>query len=193
MSHIRQRSNNVSRTQPVTEPIDVSDVKNNVGIMFDDNDSVIKLYIQAARQYIEENLLWQALLTQTAVDKFDTFAGEFFLHWAPVQSITSIQYVDQNGTTQTLSTDIYELSFDNGEGVVRLKEDQIWPSTQTHQDSVTITYVAGFGDAEDVPARIRQALIILAGAWQLNPDGDIRIPLAVDSLLVGQGLNRVIA
>lgn len=193
MSHIIQRSNNVSRTQPSEEPVCIADVKNDQRVDFPDDDNIIKENIEAARQYIEEQMLWQAMLTQTAIDKFDRFAGEFFLHWAPVQSITSVQYIDQDDVTQTLSTDVYELAYDNGEGIVRLKEDQVWPVARIHQDSVTITYVVGFGDdSTDVPMTVRKAVRVLAGNWYLNPDGENGIPLQVDSLLSGQGLNRAI-
>lgn len=193
MSHYIQRSNNVSRTQPTEEPVCVPDVKNDQRVDFPDDDNIIKENIQAARQYIEEQMLWQAMLTQTAVDKFDCFGGEFYLHWAPVQSITSVAYVDQDGVTQTLSTDVYELAYDNGEGIVRRKVDQVWPVAQIHQDSVTITYVVGFGDdSSDVPVSVRKAIRVLAGSWYLNPDGESRVPLQVDALLSGQGLNRAI-
>ena len=192
---LQQRSNNVSRTEPTdNEPVCVDEVKRDVRIDFPDNDDIIRETIQAARQHIEEQLIWQALITQTAVDKFDDFGGELFLHWNPVQSITSIAYLDGDGTSQTLATSVYELAQDNGEGIVRLKDGQVWPTTQAHQDSVTVTYVAGFGDdAEDVPITIRKAIRVLAGAWYLNPDGSMGVPLQVDALLSGQGLNRVIA
>jgi uncharacterized phiE125 gp8 family phage protein len=189
-----QRSDNVTRTQPDEEPVCVDDVKNDLRIDFPDDDGIIGENIQAARQYIEEQLIWQAMLTQTAVDKFDNFGGEFALHWAPVQTITSIVYLDGNGDSQTLSTDVYELAYDNGEGIVRTKDGQVWPTTQLHQDSVTITYVAGFGDdPSDVPVSIRKAIRVLAGSWYLNPDGSVGVPLQVDSLLSGQGLIRAIA
>ena len=189
-----QRSKSTSRTQPTDEPVGISEVKRDQRIDFDNDDDIIKDYITVARQFIEEQLLWKALLTQTAVDKFDRFGGQFGLAWEPVQSITSITYVDPDGDTQTLATSVYELATINGEGIVRLKVDQIWPTTQLHEDSVTVTYVAGFGDdADDVPISVRHAIRIYAGALYTQPDGDMGVPMQVDILLSGQSAMRILA
>ncbi len=190
-----QRSSNTSRTQPDDEPVTVSEVKSDLKMLgINDYDDHIRPLVQAATQYVEEQLLWKALLTQTCIDKFDDFGGEFELAWEPVQSITSITYQDTDNATQTLATSVYELAARNDAGIVRLKVDQVWPVALSHPDSVTITYVAGFGDEpEDVPITIRQAIRVLAGDWQLNPDGDTRVPLQVVSLLSGQAAMRILA
>ncbi|KKN79781.1 hypothetical protein LCGC14_0336360 [marine sediment metagenome] len=190
-----QRSSNTSRTQPDDEPVTVDEVKSDLKMRgINDYDGHIKPLIQAATQYVEEQRLWKALLTQTCIDKFDDFGGEFELAWEPVQSITSITYQDTDNATQTLATSVYELATRNGAGIVRLKFDQVWPVALSHPDSITMTYVAGFGDdAADVPVSIRQAIRVLAGDWQLNPDGDTRIPIQVDGLLSGQAAMRILA
>jgi uncharacterized phiE125 gp8 family phage protein len=189
-----QRSDNATRTEAECEPVTIAEVKNDVRVDFPDDDGIIDDSIQAARQYIEEQLLWKALITQTCIDKFNCFGGQFELAWQPVQSITSVEYVDGNGDSQTLSTDVYELANRNGAGIVRLKESQVWPVAQFHEDVVTITYVAGFGDdPSDVPISIRKAIRVLAGAWYLTPDGSMGVPLQVDSLLSGQSAARPLA
>ncbi len=189
-----QRSNNSTRTQPTDEPVAVGEVKADQRVMFNDHDGMIRGLITVARQYVEEQRLWKALLTQTCIDKFPTFGGEFELAWEPVQNITSITYQDTDNATQTLATSVYELANRNGAGIVRLKTGQAWPTTLAHPDSVTITYVAGFGDgAEDVPITIRQAIRVLAGSSYLNPDGSAPVPLQVDILLSGQAAMRVLA
>ena len=190
-----QRSDNATRTQPTDEPVSVAEVKLDQRIQYPDHDGLIRDLIQAARQHIEEQMLWKALLTQTCIDKFPTFGGEFELAWEPVQSTDLvITYQDVDNATQTLSTDVYELANRNGAGIVRLKYNQTWPSTLGHADSVTITYVAGYGDdAEDVPITIRQAIRVLAGSWLENPDGGMAVPLQVDGLLSGQAAMRILA
>jgi len=49
---------------------------------------------------------------------------------APVNSITSITYVDADGATQTLATSVYELRSDGLQAAVVLKYAQAWPSIQ---------------------------------------------------------------
>lgn len=163
------RSVNVSRTEPAIEPVSTDEVAEYLRIDYDDHDTMIAGYSKEARQTIEDGYLWKALITQTCVDKFDAF-GELELHWQPVQSITSISYLDADGSTQTLATSVYEIGKERGVSYVRLKYGQQWPSTYAHQDVITITYVVGYGDAStNVPEAIRQAIIMYAGHLYDNP------------------------
>ncbi len=169
------KATEVTRGDPGMEPILPEELKENGRIDYTDHDPELQHLITEARLWAEENELQRALITQTIVEKFPFFLGWLELRWAPVQSITSVTYVDTNGDTQTLSTDIYELGSHLGIGNVRLKSNQTWPSTLDHPDSVTVTYVAGDGDdRHDVPLPIRQAIKAYA---LYRYDGSVDEPL----------------
>jgi len=156
------RTDNSTRTEPTTEPVTPEELRARMRTTSVEHDKQLQQLISAARKTIELVWIRQAIMNQTCVDKFGYFA-EFELRWSPAVSITSIQYVDNDGTTQTLSTDVYELGNNNGVGVVRLKFGQSWPNARTHPDSIVITYVAGFGaTAADIPPPIKSAIIAKA-------------------------------
>ena len=166
-------SENSTRSDPVLEPVTVAELQAHARIDDPENQSNLESLITAARQAIEEGHLWRVTVNQTCIDKFDCFADQMEVRWSPVQSITSVEYVDTDGDTQTLSTDVYELGNVGGIGVVRLKDDQSWPSIQDHEDTVTITYVAGYGSSpDDVPVPIRQAILIYANWLYAAREGE---------------------
>lgn len=148
---------NSTRTEPAKEPILLDELKEQLRIDHTDLDPELQHLITEARKWAEENELHRLLITQTVTEKFNAF-DVLKLRW-PAQSITSIVYLDTNGSQQTLSTDYYELGNHLGVSVVRLKYNQSWPSTRDHEDVVTVVYVAGYGDERnDVPLPIRQAV-----------------------------------
>ncbi len=148
-----------TRTAPAKEPILPEELKENARIDYTDHDPELQHLISEAREWAEQNELARVLITQTVTEKFLTLAGELELRWPPVQSITTVAYIDTNGDSQDLATSVYELGHHLGIGICRLKYNQTWPSTRLQHDAVTITYVAGYGDdRHDVPLSIRQAL-----------------------------------
>jgi uncharacterized phiE125 gp8 family phage protein len=177
-------STNSTRTEPTLEPVSVAELQSHCRIDDPENHTELEGMIKAARQAIETAHIWRALINQTCVDKFDAFGDLMGLRWPTVQSITSITYVDVDGATQTLSTDIYELAAIDGIGVVRLKYGQEWPSLYDHEDVVTVTYVAGYGTSpDDVPMPIRQAILIYANWLYVAREGEDGPFGTLDSLL----------
>lgn len=134
----------------------------------------------------------QCLINTTCVDRFDTLS-DMYLRWSPVQSITSITYVDSTSTTQTLSTSVYELGHIDGIGVVREKYDQDFPTVRGQEDDVTVTYVAGYGtSASSVPMRIRHA-VSLKVRQLFRPGEDSKYEeLAIRRLLMGRTSARTL-
>jgi uncharacterized phiE125 gp8 family phage protein len=51
------------------------------------------------------------------------------------------------------------------------------------EDDVVISYDAGYGNAEDVPADIKQAIMMLAGYLYENREGLGEIPQSVKDIL----------
>ena len=130
-------------TPPTVDPISVDDVKCNLGIEGHDDDSQIASRIDAVRD-AAEGVLWSALLTQTLTLKIDCgFPSCIVLPRAPLQSVTSITYIDQNGDTQTLATDQYTVDTDSKPGRIVPAYNVTWPSTRYVIQAVTVEFVAG--------------------------------------------------
>lgn len=156
-------------TAPATEPVTTADFKTWIGYSGSDQDTIFGNLLKTARLWVEEYLSRQ-LITATYTLKLDSFpVVELFLPRPPIQSITSIAYLDSDGDSQALSTDIYELTT---RGTLARKYNQVWPSVRYIHEAVTIVYVAGYGSsATDVPQPIRDAIMLFAkGVWQ-SPAG----------------------
>lgn len=175
-------------TQPAAEPLSAADCQAHSRI--DGDDLYLSGLIVAARQYAE-TYCRRALITQTIELRLDVFpAGrELYLERAPVQSITSVAYTDENGTAQTVTdyqTDLYATP-----PFITPARAESWPSVRDEVPTpVTITYVAGYGDdASDVPQAIRHAMAVLVAHWYEHREPVVTgtivapVPLSVRSLL----------
>ena len=80
--------------------------------------------------------------------------------------MTSIQYVDDAGDTQTLSTSLYQVDTKSQPGRIIPAYGESWPTVRSDTlNAVTVNFVAGYGDdPEDVPAGLRHAVKLICGA-----------------------------
>ena len=156
--------------QPAEEPITLTEAKLHLRVDYDEDDALIEALIMAARERAEGHM-WRALITQTLNVRLDSWpCHEFlFLPRPRLQSVSSVQYTDDLGATATFASSNYIVSTASEPGVIALKDNAEWP-TATLQviDGISVTYVAGYGVAADVPAIIKQALLLTVGHWYEN-------------------------
>lgn len=112
-----------------------------------DFDAVLTTAIKTVRAHVEQ-YCGTKLVTQTLTTKCDFFSDFARLPDGPVQSITSVAYVDVDGATQTLSTDVYELRSDDLEAAIVLKFNQSWPTIQPGS-RITVVSVVGYSAVPD--------------------------------------------
>ena len=115
--------------------------------------------IATARGFVE-NYCGIVTIGRAATIKCDAFCDLARLPVAPVRSITSIAYVDQDGADQTLATSVYELRSDGLIASVVLKYNQVWPAIRPGS-RITIVAAAGYADAASIPAEIKSAILLL--------------------------------
>lgn len=187
-------------TPPAVLPVTAADadgIRAHSRIDTADEDGLLDAYIAAATQYVDgpAGVLGRALITQTWRQDFRMF-GLLRLPLAPVQSITSVTYWDGDNASQTLSSDTYVLREDAAGAYVDLAPDQSWPAAYYRPDAVSVTFVAGYGDAAtDVPEPIRQAIRMMVAHWYehreaVTMEAAAEMPLAARALL---GLYRRVA
>lgn len=168
---------------PTLQVISVSTFKQHARIDVDDDDTLIAEYIDEATEFVEkqQNRCWRQATWQALYDCFPS-DGVFYMPVPPLSSVTSITYLDTNGDSQTLSTDYYTVDTVSQPGRVSLKYGQLWPSSYDQLGAITITFVAGYSSAADVPARVKQAVRLIAANSYENrePIGDgSLLPMAV--------------
>lgn len=161
------------------------------------DDHLLRL-IRAAVGDVERHTR-RALITQSWRLSLREFPGyspvnrsKVYLPRPPLQSVTSIVYVDANGVTQTLSSSLYQVADDSKPGFVEPAFGESWPVLRPEtSEAVAITYEAGFGDAaSDVPAEYQNVIFELVAFRFMNRgDTDQQIPRhvkwAIDSLKCG--------
>lgn len=196
-------------TPPPEEPVSLVEAKLHCRVDISDDDDLIGQLVQAAREVCESRSS-RAFVTQTWEVSLPAFSrghlpGAAVLTWetallypgggpialprSPLQSVTSVTYVDFAGNTQTVNSALYQVSgvgTPSG-GAVQALYGLTWPSARYQAESVKVRYVAGYGAAGAVPAAAKQAILLLVGHWYLNREviGEMTEAMAftVDTLL----------
>jgi uncharacterized phiE125 gp8 family phage protein len=124
-------------------------------------EAQITRLISAARRDVER-IQGYRHITQTWDFYMDQFPCEdrFEIPFAPLQSVTWVKYKDTAGNLLTLSTDVYLVDTMSLPGQITLKYCQVWPPTRGEPQSVQVRFVVGYGLAADVPADVKQAILV---------------------------------
>lgn len=150
-------------TPPATEPITVADAEAQSRWDMADEAALVEGYIAAARQKAE-TYLRRPLITQTwelALDTFPGTLGAIKLPLPPLQSVTSITYIDTDGTLQTLDPALYKVDDSSEPARIVPAYGKTWPATRDEIAAVKVRFVCGYGDtAESVPMCVRQWLLL---------------------------------
>jgi len=177
---------------PATAAISLATAKAHLRVEFADDDGYIEQLIEAATATVEgPNGIGLALVTQTW--KLTRDGGLFLpmeLPLGPVQSVTSVSYVDTDGAPQTLSSDAYDVFSDRRPAVIDLAYGASLPSVRKQLNAATVTFVAGFGATPDaIPADLRSALLLMIGHWYHQREAvvvgttAVQLPMGVASIL----------
>jgi uncharacterized phiE125 gp8 family phage protein len=156
-------------TPPTEEPVSVTYVRDTVlrADATDVEDEAIRRWIKAAREVCEYET-GRALMTQTLALVMDRFPySEIQLPFPPLQSVESISYVDENGDDQDYGGSpaeyIVSTSGRDSRAIVRPIYGESFTGTRSQPNAVTITYIAGYASAEDLPEEIITGICLMVG------------------------------
>ncbi len=159
-------------TPPAEEPLTLPEAKLNlrVGSGFVADDGLINGLIVGSRQAFESQIGLQLITAtwQVFLDRFPRFDHDpVEIPKRPLQSVTSVKYIDSSGVEQTWSDTLYTVKAFSGpeaeRGEIYPNADEQYPTTRRIPNAVTIEYVAGYGLAAAVPQDIKQALFAWIG------------------------------
>ncbi|KAB2787784.1 hypothetical protein F9K97_07545 [Brucella anthropi] len=170
----------VRTVAPATTPISLAEAKAHLRVEHDDQDALITAQIEAATSLLDGHvgILGRALVTQTWQQDLAGFAARMPLPLSPVSAVVSVSFFDTSNVQQMLDAGLYALQTDARGTCVILQPGQSWPATYPRPDAVSITFTAGYGSASDVPAPIRQAILLIV--QRLFDGADTSIDAAVD-------------
>jgi hypothetical protein len=192
--------------------VSLEEIKQHLIVEHDDDDVLITRYVLAALDFAE-----QRTERTFRLRRFRTFGS----HWphdgvhllnGPVRQVETVQYIDTDGLVETMPTDTWQVLPYNGGHRLSFYEQPPYTHSAAHslphypsaawpvygrQDTVSVTYLAGYGllpdttadldgfpytlpivlgqsagGASDVnnvlPTGIRQAVYMLVGHWYEN-------------------------
>lgn len=173
-------------TPPAVEPVSLGDLKAHLRVDVDKDDLLINRIGIAAREHVEE-ISGQQLIQATydrCLTGFPSRGCEYNFYQddyrnqktyvervairlpkPPLVSITSISYVDENGTPQVLSSSNYQVDAKSRPGFVVPAYGLTWPGARRQPQAVTVRFVAGHSaTAAGVPEIMIAWICLVAGA-----------------------------
>lgn len=87
----------------------------------------------------------------------------------PVSAVTSVEYLDTNGSWQTLLGCTYDTAGKPARVVLPTSLPQLHP---TQRPCVRVNFTAGYSDAASIPRSALVAIRLLAAHWYNNSTGD---------------------
>jgi uncharacterized phiE125 gp8 family phage protein len=157
--------------EPTEEPVSVDQAKLYLRITHNHENDLIENLIRAARKKIED-MTNRTLMTTTYQLKLTNFPASLYcpivIPRPPTQSVTSVQYVDTAGTTQTWSSTNWSLDTFEEPSKIWPNFSVNYPSTRGHVNDITVTYVAGYSSSISIPPPIKQAMLSYIGQLYEN-------------------------
>jgi uncharacterized phiE125 gp8 family phage protein len=200
----------VQTAPPVVAPLDLDTVKLHLRVDYDDQDSLIQAFIDAAIESLDgyAGFLGRCLVEQQWTLYLDRFPHhgwdyplwregrrELMLPLSPLIAVDSVTYIDPAGDAQTLDPATYVVRT-GPRASIALRMGQSWPLTSRDPRNVAIAFRAGYatvanGSGEppvpnpsDVPSSIRSAMLLMIGDLFEN-----RLAVEVNESRVTQILN----
>jgi uncharacterized phiE125 gp8 family phage protein len=160
-------------TPPTTDPVTVAEMKPYARGAADspDLDSTVGTLIKAARE-AAQNFQNRAYFTQTWEMSFDSFpAIPLKIPLPPLQSVTSVKYVDENGTEHIMDLADFIVDTDSEPGRIAFRRGKSWPSVSLQDiNAVKIRFVAGYNDINKVPNVVKLAYMVYVTHRLENPE-----------------------
>lgn len=160
-------------TAPTVAAVSLVEAKAHLRVTDSGDDTLIAAMVQAATEAAEQ-MTGRALMTQTWQAACDAMPDAFTLTRVPVQSVTSVTYLDADGVVQTLSALLYQLSkSEQGFASIVPAYNAVWPESRGDVDGVKVRYVAGYADAASVPQSIKSWILLQTGAMYENRESEV--------------------
>lgn len=175
---------------PSAEPVSLADAKAHLRVDGSSEDAIITSLIVTSRLHIEA-ALGLALLSQAWCLVFDRWprSGEVTLPLRPLQSVNEVRILEADGQHRVVEASRYVTDAVSAPGRI-VAEGGGWPAPGRAANGIEIDFTAGYGDdAGDVPAPIRQALLMLVAHWYEHRDP---IEIGTPGVAIPAGVSRLL-
>lgn len=153
--------------------VTLAEAKAHLRVSGTSQDDLIQKKIEAATEQLErdiERCIVQASWQQSQYG-FPESGSRILLNMSKATTINSITYLDEDGVSQTLASDKYEL--DLGRNVATcLDDDNGWPETfltPSNRDTVFINFTCGVSSESQLPRLFKHAILLEVGRAYYDP------------------------
>ena len=170
---------------PTTEPLTLSEVKNHLRIDGNYDDALLSSCITSARMFFESQCEI-SIASQELLLALDSFDDIIYLPRGPVQSVEDISYSDLKNIERSMDDWIED--FVSNPARITPAFGQSWPDTAEVVNAVTVSYTAGYANANLVPKLLKSGMLFYVAHLYENrsavTDGDLKeVPMAVESII----------
>lgn len=162
-------------TAAADDVLSIETAKRRCRIDHDEEDQDVEGWVKDATRYLQSQTARQ-FVTATLRQSMDEFPeadrsnphGAIELMIAPVQSVTSVKYIDTAGVERTLATSDYIVDLYSEPARISPAYGTSWPSARYQPNAINVVFVAGYGDQDDVPPDAATAVQLLVGSRNEN-------------------------
>lgn len=180
-------------TPPLEEPLTLLETKLHLRVDATDEDNLIHSLIIAARETCEGHT-HRKFITQTwerYLDHWPQKPKEYIELMPGVQAVNWVKYFTRDGTEHIFDPAQYRVDIMSGPGRVVLMPDCSWPPDPLlPANGICVRFTCGYGSAQDVPATIKAAMLLLIGHWfehreavNIERGTPLALPFTVNALL----------
>ena len=170
---------------PAAEPVTLAEAKAWLRVDTTDEDATISALIASAREYVEAATR-RRLMAQgwrIVLDRWPFVRGgdgslealwigrcapvmEVWLPLAPVSAVSAMRVFDASGQVQPMPNNVWR--FVGAPDQARLNFSSAPPQPGLQAGGIEIDVAAGYGAEADVPAALRQAILLQVADWYQN-------------------------
>jgi uncharacterized phiE125 gp8 family phage protein len=176
---------------PAAEPVTLAEARAWLRLDGTDEDALVTTLVAAARIHVESTT-GRALLTQSWRVVLDCWPIDrsVMLPVAPLQTLTEIRAYDEGGDASTIALAQFQAETAVAPARLLLPPSVGGMPALRQRLGIEIDYVAGYGDdGSDVPADLRQALLVLVAHWFEHRDAVIT---AGSGAVIPEGFDRML-
>lgn len=131
-------------------------------------DPYIATLIDAATEALEE-MTNHSLVPCTRRLKLTQLPASVRLPKFPLVSVTDVKYIDPDGAEQTFGPENYSVETSARPGLLSIKPGSTIPDVSSDVDYPwRITYLTGYPEAENIPARAEVLIMQMVGSYYLQ-------------------------
>lgn len=154
----------VERTvAPTADVLTLTEVKDQLRIDGSTEDAYLERLIKAAIAHVEGPYgIGVILASQEWALHLDNWPGVIEIPLYPVQSVTSIEYLDEQGSSQTLDTSRYRVDLVSNPARITREFNETWPSVRLVTNAITVNFEAGYST---IPEDLKAAMLMIIAHW----------------------------